>query len=274
MVKKINLFGVLFILILICFNFNCKTMQLNQTAEIIEKNKKESAFSGGVVIMGISPNNLSGLMPSAFINLGFRQRFGISEDVEIQIKGSSEISAGWMFGVLLENHNVFYVSPKFKLFSSDYTNVAILPHFGVSLVVSTTFRGFQLGVIGGSILGLGIEPQIGFSFIASRNSIKNIYWGFIVNMREDFSKFYWSLQLPLVDLDLSFNIGWEDRKKVIYRHEFSFFTNFDLSLYKQEVPVYEDSSLQKIVETKTYYFPNLSFFTFGLCYSFSIGKEY
>lgn len=251
-------------------------MQLNQTAEIIGKNKKESAFSGGVGIMGISPNNLSSIMPSAFINLGFRQRFGISDNVEIQIKASSEISAGWMFGVLLENHNVIYVSPKFKLFSNDYTDVAILPHFGASLVVSTTGRGFQLGIIEHAILGLGIEPQIGFSFIVSRKSIKDVYWGFIVNMREDFFKFYWSLQLPLIDLDLSFNVGWEDRNKVIYRHEFSFFTNFDLSLNKQTRYISEDLTSQNLVDqnTPTCYFPILSLFTFGLSYSISVGKDY
>ena len=201
MVKKVNLFWILFVSVLIFFNFNCKTMQLNQTAKIIDKNKKESTFSGGVGFMGISPNNLSSLMPSAFINLGFRQRFGISENMEIQIKGSSEIFAGWMIGLLFENHNTFYVSPKFKLFSRDNTDISILPHFGVSCVLSTTNRGFQLGIIDHSILGIGIEPQIGFSFIASREATKNVYWGFIVNMREDFSKFYWSLQLPLVDID-------------------------------------------------------------------------
>lgn len=274
MVKKVNLSGILFVLILIFFNFNCKTMQLNQTGEIIDKSKKESAFSGGVAFMGISPNNLSSLVPSASINLGFRQRFGISDNVEIQIKANSEISAGWMFSLLLENHNTFYISPKFKLFSNDNTDISILPHFGVSFVLSTNNRGFQVGLIDHSILGIGVEPQIGFSFIVSKEAYKNFYCGFIVNMREDFSKFYWSLQLPLVDLDLSFNIGWEDVGKVIYRHEFSFFTNFDMSLYKQLVPVYEDLTLQKIVEMKTYYFPNLLFFTFGLSYSFSVGKEY
>ncbi len=273
--KKINLSCVLFIIILIFSNFNCKTMQLNQTAEIIGKNKKESMFTGGAGANGtiVSSNIKSPPLPAGMVNLGFQQRFGITTKIELQLKIRSDLAMGGIYqNFLFENHNAFYFIPKFNVYSNKKTYISLLPHLGLSLSIMNTSRiGF---LIPSTSLTTGIEPQIGFSFIASHNFSKKLYYGVIINFKEDFTKFYFEDSKPFFDMDLSFSVGWEDKQKVISRNEFTFFTNFDLYLKKQLVPVYEDSSLQKIVETKTYYFPNLSFFTFGLCYSISIGKVY
>ncbi|HOV13724.1 MAG TPA: hypothetical protein PK771_05530 [Spirochaetota bacterium] len=264
-----------FIIILSIFlTFSCRTMQLNQTAKIIDKNKKEILFSGGI---GLSGNSLSSLgldshllspTPVGLISYEFQSRFGYTKNIEFQLKGRSDFSCNFIKNFFFETHNSLYFIPKFNIYSKNENNVAILPHVSISLLFSNNVSGI-IPLTTDNLYRIDLEPHFGFSLISSHD---NIYYGFTTNIRQSPFKLVTMYQLnipsyPLFGLDLTLAFGFETLSKVIYRNEFYIFANFDFTL--------EDiAHFSYGIDNADYgYVPKLSVFNFGVGYSFSVAKE-
>ncbi|HBD93175.1 MAG: hypothetical protein A2015_01350 [Spirochaetes bacterium GWF1_31_7] len=197
------------------FLLSCRTMSLNQTAENLKKGKGESLFTpnvGGIFIYNPSPYSMP-YIGDAFISLGYQQRFGLTDLIELQFKHDiilmfplPEIISYTDFGV------------KFNLYEKDKFNIAIIPYSG-------WFGGNGNRPITG--------PTTGFKFLVSgyNDKFKNSpYFGSIIQFKKDIVYFEYNQNYEyLFDLDLGLSFGCEINRKVITRHEFSISSNISFN---------------------------------------------
>lgn len=273
--KKSTIYSCFIVILSIFLTFSCRTMQLNQTAKIIDKNKKEAIISGGSSIIGNSLSSMgldSKLMSptlGVLISFEYQHRFGFSNNIEFQLKARSDFSCNFSKNYFFENHNSIYFIPKFNVYSKNENDVAILPHLGLSFLFSNNVGGI-VPLTSGNVFRIDLEPHFGFSLISSHD---NIYYGFTTNIRQSPFKLVTMYQLnipsyPLLGFDLTLTFGFEKLSKVIYRNEFYIFANFDFTL--ENIDYYTNSLVYTF---DSGYVPKLSIFNFGIGYSFSVAKE-
>ena len=249
----------------------CRTLQLNQDANVIGRDGKETSAGGGAAIHG---NLLNGnaVYPGVDLNVEIQQRFGLNDTIEFQIKGHSDLS---MFGssrsgFRFYNHNVVNACLKVDLMGIQTHGVAIMPYIGLAFNANNTFtRGIRYSDQVDA--NFSFDPNVGFAVIASKSYFKrNLYYGGVINFTPDLAGICSrKLTQARYDLDLSFNIGWERMAyKVVYRNEFAIFTSFTFNTMDYSVLVENDDKHNFDYESVSY-LANLLTFTFGVSYYFS-----
>ena len=191
------------------FLLSCRTMSLNQTAENLKKGKGESLFTPNVGIFIYNPFLLP-YIGDAFINLGFQQRFGLTDSIELQFKSDLILMFPLPEIIIFTDFGF-----KFNIYEKNKFNIAVIPYVG-------WFAGDGNGPING--------PTTGFKFIISgyNEKYKNSpYFGSIIQFKKDILYNYYHENL--LDLELGLSIGFEKNKNVITRNEFTISSNFSFN---------------------------------------------
>ena len=264
---------LIFLLITAAVIFNltsCRTLQLNQDANVLGRDGKETSLGGGLAIQGNLFNN-NVVYPGVDANVEIQQRFGIDDKIEFQVKGHSDFTmmGSSESGFRFYSHNVVNVCLKVDLMGIQTHGLAIMPYIGLAFNANNTFtRGIRYS--NDVDANFSFDPNVGLAIIASKAYFKrNLYYGGIINFTPDLAGICsHKLTQARYDLDLSFNIGWERMAyKVAYKNEFAIFTSFTFNTMDYSIYIENDYKHRADVQSIKY-LPNLLSFTFGISYFF------